>query len=195
MSKDIFILRDYARVLDASSKFLLVEHFENVSDLSFKSRALERIDVLIFDLHTIEVTELIKLKIAFPSKKILVIDSGTLGVLKSMSVGVDGFLSDRKNFKGLLDHISVVVNGEKALDQACIHHLFSYFRKELQSDLTNREREVLEELSLSRSYKQIADKLTISTATVKTHLEHVYDKLNADNKFDAIDKARAKKLI
>ncbi|TRX60809.1 response regulator transcription factor [Fulvivirga sp. M361] len=195
ISKDILLLDDYTRVLDVSSKFLLVEHFESVSNLSAKRRILERIDVLIFDLGTIEVSELIKLKTAFPLKRVLVINSGSTDVLKAMAVGIDGFLSDRRDFRELLNQISTLMNGNKTLDQISIQYLFNYFKKELQSDLTVREREVLEELSLNRSYKQIADKLAISTATVKTHLEHVYDKLDADNKFDAIDKARIKKLI
>lgn len=195
ISNDFFIVRDYSKVLDASNKFLLVEHFENVSDLFIGSKMLERIDVLLFDLHVVDITDLIKLKIALPQIKVLVIDSDTSQLLKVMSAGADGFLSNRKDFKGLLDQIWAIVNGEKSLDQASVRYLFKSFKKELQSDLTIREREVLEELSLSQSYKQIAEKLAISAATVKTHLEHVYDKLNANNRFDAINKARAKKLI
>lgn len=195
VSSDIFIARDYTKILDASRKILLAEHFENTSKALLKSKRVEMADVLLFDLYAVEISDLNKLKVAFPDKKILVIDADTPFFLKVMAVGVDGFLSNRKDFKSLLDQISAITKGEKALDQTSMNHLFQHFKRELQSDLTSRELEVLEELSLNKSYKQIADKLAIGTATVKTHLERAYDKLDAVNKFDAVDKARAKKLI
>jgi ATP/maltotriose-dependent transcriptional regulator MalT len=39
--------------------------------------------------------------------------------------------------------------------------------------------------------KEIADKLFISTETVKSHLNNIYQKLNVSNRRDAVEKAKA----
>ena len=55
-------------------------------------------------------------------------------------------------------------------------------------ELTHRENEVLQLLSKGFLYKEIADKLEIATSTVKRHLSHIYQKLQVQNKTEAINK-------
>ena len=195
VSKDKHLALNYHRVLDASSKYLLVEHFEDVSRMAMKAELFSNINTFIFDLETVRLDELAKLRTIFETKRILAIDSGPASIVQALSVGIDGYLSKRDDYRRLLDFIWKVNEGEKTLDQESMNHLFDNFRKELNTDLTARERQVLEELGLSKSYDQIADKLAISKATVKTHIEHIYDKLDARDKFEAIEKARTKRLI
>jgi DNA-binding NarL/FixJ family response regulator len=56
--------------------------------------------------------------------------------------------------------------------------------------LTERETEVLEQLSKGLSYEQIADNLFISYGTVRKHVENIYRKLGVNNRTGAIDKAQ-----
>ena len=58
--------------------------------------------------------------------------------------------------------------------------------------LTNREYEVLQLLKQRLTTKEIADRLHVSTETIKTHLQHLYRKLRATDRRDAI--VRAEKL-
>jgi len=55
--------------------------------------------------------------------------------------------------------------------------------------LTNREYEILLLLNERLRDKEIADQLCVSTATVKSHLKNLYNKLSADNRRDVIVKA------
>jgi DNA-binding NarL/FixJ family response regulator len=58
--------------------------------------------------------------------------------------------------------------------------------------LSKREAEVLALVAAGKTNPQIAQQLTISVKTVKKHLEHIFSKLNADSRIDAINKALQK---
>jgi LuxR family maltose regulon positive regulatory protein len=60
----------------------------------------------------------------------------------------------------------------------------------LVDSLTNREMDILELLQQRLSNKEIAEKLFISTATVKGHLQSIYGKLNVSKRREAVEKAK-----
>jgi DNA-binding NarL/FixJ family response regulator len=62
-------------------------------------------------------------------------------------------------------------------------------------DLTDREREVLVQLSRGLSYEQIADNLIISYGTVRKHVENIYRKLHASNRTEALNRAGRSGLL
>ncbi len=61
--------------------------------------------------------------------------------------------------------------------------------------LTARERDVLALLADGRSNREIASELSVSLPTVKTHLSHIYAKLGASNRDDALGRAFARRII
>ncbi|WP_030518866.1 LuxR C-terminal-related transcriptional regulator [Nocardia sp. NRRL WC-3656] len=65
----------------------------------------------------------------------------------------------------------------------------------LVEQLTAREREVLGLLVAGRSNRRIADELVVSVETVKKHLTHIFGKLGAVNRTEAVDRARQLGLI
>jgi LuxR family maltose regulon positive regulatory protein len=67
--------------------------------------------------------------------------------------------------------------------------------KPLTEPLTNRELGVLELLCRRLTDKEIANQLSVSVPTVKTHVSHILQKLGAGNRRDAADKARELGLI
>lgn len=54
--------------------------------------------------------------------------------------------------------------------------------------LTDREREVLEHLAQGYRYKEIADRLSVSLDTVRTHVRNLYEKLQVSSRTDALNK-------
>lgn len=61
--------------------------------------------------------------------------------------------------------------------------------------LSGREIELLEALASGASNRELAARLFISEATVKTHLIHIYQKLGVDNRTAAVTVARKRRLI
>jgi len=61
--------------------------------------------------------------------------------------------------------------------------------------VSDREYEVLALLARGQSNKEIARTLSVSPNTVKTHLAHVYDKLEVSSRTQAIEKARSLRMI
>ena len=61
--------------------------------------------------------------------------------------------------------------------------------------ISDREYEVLGLLARGLSNREIADSLFVSPNTVKTHLKHLYGKLDVSRRTQAIHKAKALRLI
>ena len=61
--------------------------------------------------------------------------------------------------------------------------------------LSDRETEILEQLAKGLTNKRIAEILFISPFTVKRHIENIYQKLQAHNRIELLDKARKNNLL
>jgi DNA-binding NarL/FixJ family response regulator len=55
-------------------------------------------------------------------------------------------------------------------------------------ELTNREKEILEQLSKGLMYKEIAAQLFLSAETVRKHVYHIYEKLHVTNRVEAVNR-------
>ena len=68
-------------------------------------------------------------------------------------------------------------------------------REQLAEPLSERELEVLRLLAAGRSNQEIAEALVVAVGTVKTHIHHIYGKLNASSRVQAVARARELQLL
>ncbi|WP_220483160.1 response regulator transcription factor [Paenibacillus thiaminolyticus] len=84
-----------------------------------------------------------------------------------------------------------------AKEKAFIQRVSSFWNRDSGGGdvLSERELEVLQAAASGLRNKEIGERLCISVATVKTHMIHIYSKLQASNRVEAVEKARQLGLL
>ena len=111
-----------------------------------------------------------------------------------LAVAVDGLLSRSIDGPPLLRAVERVMAGERYVDPTLLTGDGPDEEFEPMA-LTVREREVLGLLASGCSNREIASTLFVSLPTVKTHLAHIYDKLDARNRNEALGRAMTLGLL
>ena len=65
----------------------------------------------------------------------------------------------------------------------------------LLDPLSEREREILRLIAAGLSTDEIAEELVIVVGTVRNHIKHIYSKLDAHSRLQAVERARALNLL
>jgi DNA-binding NarL/FixJ family response regulator len=111
-----------------------------------------------------------------------------------LAVAVDGLVARSAAGEDLLRALARVAEGERYIDPVLVSGDAPDEDFEPLS-LTGREREVLGLLAAGCSNREIASELFVSLPTVKTHLAHIYEKLQARNRNEALGKAMSLGLL
>ncbi|WP_111309037.1 response regulator [Confluentibacter sediminis] len=190
---------------DLSVKFTAI----NGTDLLTRLQANHNVDLILMDiempiLNGIETTEIVKQK--YPHIKIIMLTvfDNDENIFNAIKAGADGYLLKEINAKDLHDGILDTLNGGAAMNPSIALKTLRLLRNpidfkcdEVQDDirLTDREVQVLEQLSKGLSYSIIAEHLFLSTGTIRKHIENIYKKLQVHNKLEAVEKAKKNNLI
>jgi two-component system nitrate/nitrite response regulator NarL len=106
---------------------------------------------------------------------------------ESLAAGAAGYLAKDEPRTRICDAIRAIARGRAVIGESAQTRFATELRnRRLAGGLTAREREVLVLLADGLSAPQIAHRLTIGTATVKTHLQHLYDKLGVTDRAAAV---------
>ena len=125
------------------------------------------------------------------------LDAYVFGALRA---GAAGFLLKNTDARDLLEAVRTVARGEGLIAPAVTRRLIAEFARPAESEptdappeletLTRREREVLDRLGDGLSNAEIADRLDMAEATVKTHVSRLLGKLNLRSRVQAAVLAR-----
>lgn len=122
-------------------------------------------------------------------------------IFRAMKIGARGYVLKTMASAQLIYAIEEVLNGKIYLPNALTSRFFEYFQQtfrnenakaeiekeeNLLNELTQREEEVLELLTQGITYKGVANKLFISETTVKTHVNNIFQKLQVNDRTQAV---------
>jgi two-component system nitrate/nitrite response regulator NarL len=119
-------------------------------------------------------------------------------VHEAIAAGAVGYLVKEAGPNEIRDALKAVASGRTVLPPRLHAGLAAEIQDQaeaLESPLSAREEEVLKLTAEGRSAREIAEQLIVSTATVKTHLQHIYAKLDVSDRAAAVAKAMRRGLL
>jgi DNA-binding NarL/FixJ family response regulator len=134
-----------------------------------------------------------EIRARFPEIAIVMLTSSERDghLYEAVQLGVSGYLLKSLDATELFDLLSGVVHGETAMTRAMATRLLKGVARRLvdkergEQSLTERELRVLRLVASGASNPEIAETLSISVNTVKSHLKNILEKLQLENRTQA----------
>ncbi len=219
----VFVVEDQTKILKNQLKLLeSSREVEIVGTALSGETALEEVpkarpDVVLLDLGLprisgIEVTK--QLKATHPSIEILIftIFDEEDKVLEAVKAGASGYLLKGATADKIIEALKEVKAGGTVIQPNLARRLLKHFRideppsaapaaepaaaeEPAVRPLSEREQEILQLIAKGVSNNEAAKLLNLSKATIRTHLEHIYRKLEVTNRVEAVTEGIRKGLI
>ena len=205
----LLMVEDEPKILDQQKRLLeSFQELEVVGTARDGARALELagqlepdvvlLDLGLPDLDGIEVIQ--QIKAAHPAMEILIytIFDEEERVLGAVKAGASGYLLKGTPADRVVQAVAEVHSGGSVIQPRLARRLLRHFQT-VQTPgaprLTPRETEILQLIAKGLSNRDAAEALGVSRATVRTHLEHIYAKLEVSNRTEAVTEAIRRGII
>ena len=119
-------------------------------------------------------------------------------IFEALRAGASGYILKKTQPAKLLEGITELIQGGAPMSSQIASKVVAAFKNNSVTTpsgggvsldvLSKRENEILEMLSSGLLYKEISEKLTITTETVRKHVYHIYEKLHVTNRVEAVNK-------
>lgn len=164
-----------------------------VAEASNGRRALEKYresqpDVTLMDLRLPDmngIQAMCAILEEYPSARVVILSmfEGDVEIQRALKAGARAYLLKTTPPKEIAETIRRVHAGKKYIPPEIAAHLAEHYSTE---DLTARETEVLRHVAGGNRNRDIAERLFISEETVKVHIKHIMDKLDASDRTQAV---------
>jgi two-component system, NarL family, nitrate/nitrite response regulator NarL len=190
------------RALSASGQVEIVAEAEDgrsaLAEIQHHQPDVALLDYKLPELDGVAVTHAV-VRDQLPTRVLLVsafTDSGV--VYKALETGAAGFVSKESRREQIVDAVLACSRGENVVPPDVAAGLVSEIRLRKQDDtpaLTPREQEILRLIATGKSLPEIAKELFLGLTTVKTHVQHLYEKLGVSDRAAAVASAMRRGLI
>ncbi len=130
------------------------------------------------------------LKEAFPETDLIMLTTfdDSERVFKALCAGASAYVTKRTPFVKIAEVITIVHGGGSYMSPAIARLVVDHFAPKRTTiiNLTPRQRQIADALVDGLSYKMIADKLMVSTETVRDHIKKMFKKLEINSKGELI---------
>ena len=215
MSVRIAIFDDNKNIRESISMLLSTEpSFEVVGSFSHALDCVDEVkecrpDVVLMDIEMpgISGIEAVKaIKIQFPQVQVLMqtVFEDDDRVFDSICAGANGYVLKNHLTTKLIEFINDLQYGGSPMSLSIarkvllkMQQIQEHVKPGVAPDyhLTNREKEVLACIVEGLAYKMIADKLSISYETVRSHVKKIYEKLHVASLTEAVGKAMRERIV
>jgi DNA-binding NarL/FixJ family response regulator len=202
----LLIADDHPAIIDAVASFVADE-----DDIELVARAVDgehalrliadrRPDVAVLDIRMPHLggIEILKRLAGADSAPAVILYTGYPErslLLESLDAGARAFLRKESPLSDLVRAIRIVAAGGTFIDPELAGVLAGPQATERLPSLTKREREILRLLADGMRNEQVGSVLSISPLTVRTHVKHAMEKLEADTRTQAVASALRQSLI
>lgn len=157
-------------------------------------------DVVLMDLRmpgTDGVAATAALREQVPNARVLVLTTfdSESDVLPAIEAGAIGYLLKDALPDDLIRAVRAAGRGESVLAPSVTQHLMGQVRRPGAGSLTDREKQVLQLVANGCSNREAAAALFIGEASIKTHLQHVYDKLGVRDRASAVAEGHRRRIL
>jgi DNA-binding NarL/FixJ family response regulator len=195
------IVEDHALVSEGLGMMLsLMDDIDVVGIAPTGEKAIEMVtsnpvDLVLMDVNLgpgmsgIETTRRIRELAADTKILILTMFTDPTTVTQAVKAGANGYLSKGATREAVGRAIADVLAGNSVLDPNVTQGVFGRLGEKDPSALTQRELEILQELSNGKSTKEVAEGVFLSEETVKTYLKQIFRKLGVRDRTEAVAEA------
>ena len=117
-------------------------------------------------------------------------------IFNSLQSGAKGYILKGATKEKIIEAVRDLHKGGSPMSPSIARRVLDIFQTmkkvpvKLELPLTDREHEILLQLSRGLLYKEIGELLNITTGTVKQHIHKIYDKLQVSNRTEAINRMK-----
>ncbi len=116
-------------------------------------------------------------------------------IMRALENGAVGYILKDACVSDIHNALLELLKGGAPMSPYIASRVISFFKKPKISEesalLSKREREVLQLVAEGLQNKEVAERLFLSTETVKKHMRNIYQKLHVQNKIEAVNKFRS----
>jgi DNA-binding NarL/FixJ family response regulator len=204
----VAIVEDLDEVRDGLTKFIngdpefaVVEVFTNAEKAVLSLPELQP-DIVIMDINLpgmngIECIVSVKEKCPGTQFMMFTVYENDEKVFEALKAGASGYLLKKTSPAKIVDSLRELFHGGSPMSSNIARKLVTIYQAKeglykTSLLLSPRENEIVEWLSKGLLYKEIGEKLSIATGTVRQHIHKIYEKLHVQNRTEAINKMMGK---
>ncbi|MGE0590401.1 MAG: response regulator [Cyclobacteriaceae bacterium] len=189
----------YSLVISGTKRYEVIGSYataeEAIPQIAKRSPDIILMDIQLPGMSGIEATRIIKVRNHLIDVIMLTVHDDSDLVFESLKVGASGYLIKGQGYLEIIDGLDEIINGGAPMSSRIAKMIINNFHANLNSPLTNRERQIIQFIAKGWTYSQIAEELGIAKETSKTHIRNIYVKLNVSSKSEAIAKATRERIL
>lgn len=190
------------QLLTSTDEFSVKGMFDNCTNIQ---RALKQneVDIILMDIDMPGINGIEGVRMAKgirPDIRILMftVFEDDKKIFDAICAGADGYLLKKATPDKIIEALKDVHTGGAPMTPSIAKKVLNFFPKTTaptEAPLTEKEREVLQQLVNGKSYKQVAAALNITIETVRSHIKKIYTKLQVSSVSQAVVKAIKNKIV